>query len=99
MDVVREVVDHRQAGAGGALVGTFSGVLASYGIFAPMAKSLETTSEAESRFVQCIRMGVIAHMQGYAPQISVEFARKALNSQTRPSFRELEEEIKNRKGK
>lgn len=78
---------------GGALVGTFSGVLASYGVAAPIAKSLETTFNADARYAECIKAGVIAHMQGYAPQVSVEFARKTIEPRLRPSFAELEEEL------
>jgi len=78
---------------GGALVGTFTGVLAAYGLVAPTAKSLENTFEAESRYLECIKTGLVAHMQGYAPQVSVEIARKALNSNVRPSFAELDELI------
>jgi len=78
---------------GGALVGTFTGVLAAYGLVAPIAKSLENTFDAESRYLECIKTGLIAHMQGYAPQVSVEIARKALNSNVRPSFAELDELI------
>lgn len=80
---------------GGALVGTFTGVLAAYGFVAPIAKSLENTFEAESRYLECIKTGLIAHMQGYAPQVSVEIARKALNLNIRPSFTELDELIQN----
>lgn len=78
---------------GGALVGTFTGVLAAYGLVAPIAKSLENTFESESRYLECIKTGLVAHMQGYAPQVSVEIARKALNSNVRPSFAELDELI------
>ena len=58
-----------------------------------MAKSLENTFSAESRYLECIKTGIIAHMQGYAPQVSVEFARKTLNNDIRPSFGEVEEMI------
>ena len=78
---------------GGALVGTFLGILISYGLAAPIAKSVEQTFDAESRYLQCAKLGIIAHMQGYAPQVSVEFARKALNSSVRPTFTEVEEMI------
>ena len=78
---------------GGALVGTFLGILISYGLAAPIAKSVEQTFDAESRYLQCAKLGIIAHMQGYAPQVSVEFARKALNSNVRPTFTEVEEMI------
>lgn len=79
---------------GGALVGTFSGVLASYGIFAPVAHSLETTFAAESKHLECIKAGLVAHIQGYAPQLSVEFARKAIPSHLRPTFIEVEEMLR-----
>ncbi len=78
---------------GGALVGTFSGVLAAYGVAGPIARSLESTFQAEFRYVECIKAGVIAHMQGYAPQVAVEIARKTLEPPSRPSFGELEEAL------
>lgn len=78
---------------GGALVGTFSGVLASYGVAAPIAHSLEKTFAAESRYFECIKAAIVAHMQGYAPQISIEFARKSIPSHLRPTFGEVEETL------
>lgn len=80
---------------GGALVGTFSGILMSYGLVSPMGRSLEQTFNAESQYLQCIKVGLIAHMQGYAPQVSVEFCRKILSSDVRPSFIEVEEMVQN----
>lgn len=80
---------------GGALVGTFSGVLASYGVAAPVAHSLESTFAAEGKYLECIKAGIIAHIQGYAPQIAIEFARKTIPSHLRPSFAEVEETIQN----
>ncbi len=83
---------------GGALVGTFSGVLIAYGFCAPIASSLQSTFDADGRYITCIKMAVLAHMQGYAPQVSVEFARKGLASNVRPSFSELEEAIQGAQG-
>lgn len=80
---------------GGALVGTFSGVLASYGVFAPIARSIEASFVAETHYIECMRAGLLAHMQGYAPQVSVEFARKNLNSFVRPSFAEVDDMLQN----
>lgn len=82
-----EVLGHLIAGA---LVGTFSGVFAAYGAAAPIAKSLETSFVSELHYLECIKAGIIAHMQGYAPQVSVEFARKTLDPNVRPTFEELE---------
>ncbi len=78
---------------GGALVGTFTGVLTAYGVVAPIAKSLEGKFEDETLYIECMKIGLIAHAQGYAPQISVEFARKTLHGKARPTFAELDEAI------
>ena len=80
---------------GGALVGTFSGILMSYGLVSPMSRSLEQTFDAESQYLHCIKVGLIAHMQGYAPQVSIEFSRKILLSHVRPTFAEVEEMLQN----
>jgi chemotaxis protein MotA len=80
---------------GGALVGTFSGILVSYGVVSPMGRSLEQTFDADSQYLHCIKVGLIAHMQGYAPQVSIEFSRKVLLSHVRPTFYEVEEMVQN----
>ncbi|MFA5121552.1 flagellar motor stator protein MotA [Zavarzinia sp.] len=76
---------------GGALVGTFMGVWTSYGFIAPVANAVRTTHDAELRYLHCIKSGLLAHLQGYPPAVSVEFARKALQSHVRPTFYEVEE--------
>ncbi len=78
-----------------ALVGTFSGILISYGFVAPMAANLNATYAAEHNYFVCIKAGLLGHMQGYAPQVSVEFARKILPDEYRPTFQELEGVINN----
>ncbi|MDH5749183.1 MAG: flagellar motor stator protein MotA [Rhodospirillales bacterium] len=78
---------------GGALVGTFAGILLSYGLFGPVGHALEKTFTEESHYLACIKAGIIAHMQGYAPQVSIEFSRKTLNSNVRPTFMETEEMV------
>ena len=60
-----------------------------------MASSLKATYNADHHYLKCIKVAVIAHMQGYAPQVSVEFARKSLEGHVRPSFKEVEEMISN----
>jgi chemotaxis protein MotA len=75
---------------GGALVGTFLGVFVAYGFFGPMAQSLRNIFEAESKYFLSMKAGLLAHMSGYAPSIAVEFARKALMSEDRPTFNEVD---------
>ncbi|WP_068639280.1 flagellar motor stator protein MotA [Thauera butanivorans] len=83
---------------GGALVGTFLGILLSYGFVAPIAGQLEQKVEEGGKIYQVIKVVLLASMNGYAPQIAVEFGRKVLYSTDRPGFVELEQELKNRKG-
>ena len=78
---------------GGAMVGTFLGILLSYGLVSPIANSLKACDEADGKYFLCIKAALIAHMQGHAPIISIEFARKVLFSLERPSFTELEESL------
>ena len=84
---------------GGALVGTFLGILVSYGFVAPVAGQLEQKCEEEGKIFQVIKAVLLASMNGYAPQVAVEFGRKVLYSNDRPTFLELEEDLKSRKGK
>ena len=87
-----EVLGHM---IGGALVGTFLGVFVAYGFFGPMAQSLRNIFEAESKYFLSMKVGLLAQMSGYAPAIAVEFARKALMSEVRPTFAEIDEATAN----
>jgi chemotaxis protein MotA len=78
---------------GAALVGTFFGVLVSYGFIAPIANAIQGVDEADAKYYQCMKAGLLAHMQGYPPAVSIEFARKMLWSTDRPSFYEVEEAV------
>ena len=78
---------------GGALVGTFLGILLAYGLVGPMGSSMKAYADADIKYLHCIRAGLLAHIQGYAPAISVEFARKMLQTHERPSFMEVEEAL------
>jgi chemotaxis protein MotA len=78
---------------GAALVGTFFGVLCSYGFVAPMANAIALVDAADGKYYQCIKAGLLAHMQGYPPAVSVEFARKVLLSTERPNFYEVEQAV------
>ncbi len=76
---------------GGALVGTFMGVWTAYGFIGPMGNFVKQTLEAESKYLQCLKVGTLAYLQGLAPSISVEYARKSLLAHVRPTFSEVEE--------
>jgi chemotaxis protein MotA len=80
---------------GAALCGTFMGVLLSYGFFAPFARILDIIYKGESDYLNCIKNCLLAHMMGYAPQVSIEFGRKTLPPHVRPSFMEVEDTVTN----
>ncbi len=76
---------------GGALVGTFLGVWISYGFCAPMATAIGTRGDAEVKYFKCIKSALLAFLQGVAPQVAIEFARKTLTHDVVSSFLEVEE--------
>jgi chemotaxis protein MotA len=82
-----------------ALVGTFLGILLSYGFVGPMASALEQKGHDESKIYEVIKVVLLASLNGYAPQVCIEFGRKVIFSADRPTFSELEDDVKARKGK
>jgi chemotaxis protein MotA len=82
---------------GSALVGTFLGIFLAYGFAEPLAGLLEQKVEDAGKELQCIKTTLLASMQGYAPQVAIEFGRKVLYSGDRPSFTELESHVKGKK--
>ncbi len=82
---------------GSALVGTFLGILMAYGFAEPLAGLLEQKVEDAGKELQCIKTTLLASMQGYAPQVAIEFGRKVLFSGDRPTFGELEAHVKGKK--
>jgi chemotaxis protein MotA len=82
---------------GSALVGTFLGILLAYGIVEPLAGLLEQKLDEGTKELQCVKVTLLASMQGYAPQVAIEFGRKVLYSTERPTFSELEEHVKGKK--
>ena len=84
---------------GHALVGTFLGILMAYGFVGPLPGLLEQKVAESTKQLQCVKVTLLASLNGYAPALAVEFGRKILYSTERPSFSELEEHVKSRKGK
>jgi len=89
-----EEIGHKVAAA---LVGTFLGILLAYGFVGPMATAIEAIVKAEGQFFTAIKTCIVAQVQGYSPQVCVEFGRKATPSAFRPTFAELEQHVKGKK--
>ncbi|HJX58208.1 MAG TPA: flagellar motor stator protein MotA [Thiobacillus sp.] len=84
---------------GAALTGTFIGILLAYGFVSPLATLLEQKLHESTKMFQCVKVTLLASINGYAPAIAVEFGRKVLFSTERPSFIELEEHVKGAKSR
>ncbi|SDN37590.1 flagellar motor stator protein MotA [Vreelandella arcis] len=80
-----------------ALVGTFVGILLGYGFVSPVASYIERQAKEAEKMLQCMRITLLASLHGYAPQLAVEFGRKALHSTERPTFNELEDYVRDAK--
>jgi chemotaxis protein MotA len=78
---------------GGALVGTFLGVLLAYGLVGPIATRIQGAVDEEGQFYRIIKDVLVAHLHGNAAQVSVEIGRGAVPSTLQPSFAQLEEAL------
>jgi chemotaxis protein MotA len=79
---------------GAALVGTFLGILVAYGFVGPIASAMEHKANEEGKAFEVVKMALVASVRGYAPPVAVEFARKLLFSEVRPTFADLEAHLK-----
>jgi chemotaxis protein MotA len=82
---------------GAALVGTFLGILVAYGFIGPIAAAIEHRVHEEGKAFEVVKMALVASVRGYAPPVAVEFARKLLWSDVRPTFADLENHLKGKK--
>ena len=86
-----EEIGHK---VGAALVGTFLGVLMSYGFIQPIATHLELENEEEVKILEVIKAGLTAFSKGLHPLYAVEFARRGILTDMRPTFLQMEERLK-----
>jgi chemotaxis protein MotA len=77
-----------------ALVGTFIGILLAYGFVAPLASLLRRKLHESAKMYQCVKVTLLASLHGYAPALAVEFGRKVISASERPSFNELEKQMR-----
>ena len=91
LDATPEEIGHNVAAA---LVGTFLGILLSYGLVQPLATNAELQEVIGSRYLRCIKEGLVASLRGAAPIVAIEFARKAIFAADRPSSEDTERACK-----
>lgn len=86
-----EVLGHS---IGAALVGTFLGVLMCYGFVGPAARNLEHIANEDKEYLNVLKVALVAFVGGAAPQIAVEFGRRVIPGNVKPTFIEVEEAIR-----
>ena len=94
LDAGPEEIGHH---IGAALVGTFLGVLLSYGVFGPIATNIEVQGAVAAKYLRCIKDGLVASQRGTSPIVAIEFARKSIFESTRPTADELDEAVRSLK--
>ena len=95
MASISEPVEVLGAMIGGALVGTFLGVFLAYGFIGPIASKLNQVYDQDHQFYNIIRAVLVSHLQGNAPQISVEIGRGNVPTIYQPSFQDMEQHLQN----
>ncbi|MNY40682.1 Motility protein A [compost metagenome] len=81
-----------------ALVGTFLGLLLSYGMIQPISANIEGQAKESARYFQCIREAVGAYFNGCDPIVAVEIGRQAIYSYNRPTADQLDAIVSGRSG-
>uniref|UniRef100_A0A7C4LLH3 Flagellar motor stator protein MotA n=1 Tax=Schlesneria paludicola TaxID=360056 RepID=A0A7C4LLH3_9PLAN len=79
---------------GAALVGTFLGILLSYGFFAPLAGRMEFLGAAELGFFRTISAIILGLVQDATPKVALEQARRGVGTEYRPKRADLEKLFK-----
>jgi len=79
-----------------ALAGTLTGIWAAYGYVGPLSKTMERQADEEMKGYECVKNALLATVSGQAPQMAIEFGRKVLPTEKRPSFQELDDHVRSR---
>jgi chemotaxis protein MotA len=82
------------ASVAGALVGTMLGVFLAYGVVGPIASKINADLEAEGRYLAVIKAAMVALQRGAPPLVCVEYARRTIQPEERPSFEEMDKATK-----
>lgn len=94
MGSVSEGAETVGAHVAAALVGTFLGVLLSYGIAGPLARNIGLMAESEGSYMTCIKVSLLAFSKGLPATIAIEYGRRVIEPQMRPTFEEAEGALK-----
>lgn len=82
---------------GAALVGTFLGVLLCYGFVGPLGRNMEFYAGEKMQYLNVLKVALISFLGGSAPKVAVEFGRRVIPANVKPSFVEIEDAIRQKK--
>lgn len=94
MGKINEGAEAVGAAVAAALVGTFFGVLMSYGFIGPLAKNMDNIVMTEAKYLTAIKASLLSFAKGAPAAVAIEYGRRAIDPDNRPSFTETEEAIK-----
>lgn len=77
-----------------ALVGTLLGVFSAYAVFMPISRTLEQIADVDVRPFEAVKEILVAHYSSFSPMVAVEYGRKVLFTDVRPTMLELEAGVK-----
>lgn len=97
MGKMKEPPEVLGASVGAAMLGTFLGVLLSYGFVGPIGKNLEHAAEEKMNYLNVLKVALISFLGGSAPKVAVEFGRRVIPENVQPSFAEIEESLRKKK--
>jgi chemotaxis protein MotA len=83
----KEVIGHSVASA---LVGTFLGILISYGFMQPLSSKMDSNNQEEGKVLDVIKCGLLAFAKDCSPKVCVEFARRSIPPEYRPTFEDVD---------
>ena len=83
------------ASVAAALVGTFLGILFSYGYLQPLVAKVESNLKEEMRFMVTAKICLLAFSKGVNAKVCAEFGRRSIPMEFRPTFKEVDEATAN----
>lgn len=76
-----------------ALIGTLLGVFTAYAMMLPISRSMEQLAAADVKPYEAVKEILIANYSNFSPMIAVEYGRKVMFTDQRPTMTELAEGV------
>lgn len=97
MGKMKEPPDVLGQSVGAALVGTFLGVLLCYGFVGPLGRNMELSVSEKIQYLNVLKVALVSFLGGSAPKVAVEFGRRVIPANVKPTFVEIEDALRQKK--